>query len=201
MRVHDDWWLTPERVAVHLPTSTAVLADLHLGYAEARRRRGDAVPVPAVSELLKPLAVVLYRQQVNRVVVAGDLLEDGLSSVVQDLLTWFARRDAKLVAVVPGNHDRKKPETLHSLPLFPEGYLLDDWLVVHGDRPLPARPVVCGHLHPTIKIAGRRRPCFVAGLDRLLLPAYSLDARGSNVLHSAGQRYLVAVGEHVVEAR
>ena len=32
----DEWLLTPERVAVHLPTSTGVVADLHLGYEEAR---------------------------------------------------------------------------------------------------------------------------------------------------------------------
>ena len=37
MRVFTDWELTPDRAAVHLPTRTAVVADLHLGYAEARQ--------------------------------------------------------------------------------------------------------------------------------------------------------------------
>ena len=44
MLVHDEWLLMPQRVAVHLPTATAVLSDLHLGYNEARRRDGEAVP-------------------------------------------------------------------------------------------------------------------------------------------------------------
>ena len=42
MRVHEDWLLTAQRVAIHVPTRTAVLADLHLGYDAARQRRGEA---------------------------------------------------------------------------------------------------------------------------------------------------------------
>src|SRR5262249_34562148 len=42
MRIHRDWLLTPERAAVHLPTATAIVADLHLGYNHARRRTGEA---------------------------------------------------------------------------------------------------------------------------------------------------------------
>jgi metallophosphoesterase superfamily enzyme len=199
MRVHDDWWLTPERVAVHLPTGTGVLADLHLGYAESRRSRGDAVPVPALNDLLRPLAAVLHRHQVRKVAVAGDLLEDGGSSVIDELVTWFAVHDAVLEAVVPGNHDRKQPEALRRLPLFPDGYQLDGWLVVHGDRALPAGPVVCGHIHPSVRLVGKRRPCYVAGPGRLVLPAYSPDARGTIVTASPGQRCLVPVGTNVVD--
>ena len=39
-----NWLLTPERAAIHLPTATAVLADLHLGYNEVRCGTGEAVP-------------------------------------------------------------------------------------------------------------------------------------------------------------
>ena len=47
MILRHDWLLTPARVAIHTPTRTAVLADLHLGYAEARHRTGEAVPLRA----------------------------------------------------------------------------------------------------------------------------------------------------------
>src|SRR5262249_24855004 len=43
MRTEDDWLLTAARTAIHRPTATAILSDLHLGYAEARRRNGEAV--------------------------------------------------------------------------------------------------------------------------------------------------------------
>src|SRR5262249_29847121 len=87
MRVLRDWLLTPERAAVHLPTSTAVVADLHLGYAEARRRAGEAVPIASLEETLLPLRSLLERLRLRRLVVAGDILED---SRCQDALSALA---------------------------------------------------------------------------------------------------------------
>src|SRR5947209_5883705 len=69
----DEWLLTPYRVAIHRPTRTAVVADIHLGYAEARCRRGDAVPQIAVETILQPLAEVREQFVVEKIVVAGDL--------------------------------------------------------------------------------------------------------------------------------
>ena len=77
MSVQGDWLLTPTRVAVHLPTATAVLSDLHLGYAEARRGNGDAVPVADLEDILAPLQAILSRLAVRRLVIAGDLFEAG----------------------------------------------------------------------------------------------------------------------------
>ena len=76
MIVHSDWLLTPQRVAVHVPTRTAVVADLHLGYDQARQRRGEAVPLTGLDDLLHALAVVVPRAGVRRLVIAGDLFED-----------------------------------------------------------------------------------------------------------------------------
>ncbi len=44
MHVEEDWLLTPCRMAIHLPTATGLLADLHLGYERARCRSGEAIP-------------------------------------------------------------------------------------------------------------------------------------------------------------
>jgi metallophosphoesterase superfamily enzyme len=52
VRVLDDWLLTPERAALHVPTATAVIADLHLGYAQARQQCGDAVPTADLDQQL-----------------------------------------------------------------------------------------------------------------------------------------------------
>ena len=59
MRVLDDWLLTPSRTAIHLPTATAVIADLHLGYDRVRRRGGEAVPTLSVAQDLDPLRPML----------------------------------------------------------------------------------------------------------------------------------------------
>jgi hypothetical protein len=105
--VHTDWLLTPERVAVHTPTATAVVADLHLGYDEARRRRGEAIPLASLDEELAPLRRVLARHEVRSVVVAGDLFEErGGAARAREFLAWFVATGVTLTAVVPGNHDR-----------------------------------------------------------------------------------------------
>jgi metallophosphoesterase superfamily enzyme len=204
MRVHGVWQLTPERVAVHRVTATAVLADLHLGYAQARQRRGDAVPAPGFDAMLQPLARVLAQFRVRCLLVAGDLFEDGVDPVLADaFVAWVAGHDVELIGVVPGNHDRpfdteRSPESW-PMPLWPGGFRLDDWLVVHGDDALPERPIVCGHLHPSCRVAGRNWPCYLVGPRRIVLPAYSTDARGAGLQRWSGYRCLVPVGSEVLD--
>src|SRR5438309_4252159 len=118
MRVHGDWQLTPQRVAVHVPTGTAVLADPHLGYGAARRRRGEAVPARCLGSVLAPLAAVMEQWRAARVLVAGDLFEDGVDqTVMAELLLWFRQRGAELVGVVPGNHDRGLTARVHDIKI------------------------------------------------------------------------------------
>ena len=39
-----EWLLLPERLMIHLPTSTALVSDLHLAFDLARNLRGDSSP-------------------------------------------------------------------------------------------------------------------------------------------------------------
>ncbi len=184
MHVHSDWLLTAERAAIHQPTATAVIADLHLGYNEARQRGGEAVPRVRLNDLLTPLVDRLVVQQVRRLVIAGDLFEDARSdSVASELLDWLGTVEVELAGVVPGNHDRGLEWGASRLPTFPEGIRLGRWRVVHGDGELPAEPLVLGHFHPCLRWERRlTAPCYLVGPDRLVLPAFSADAAGVNVL-------------------
>src|SRR6187551_2205236 len=106
MRVLDEWLLTPWRVAVHLPSATAVSADLHLGYDRVRRRNGDAAPARAVRDELSPLAEALGEAGVRRLVIAGDLFEDARVEryeLVAEVASWLSSTGVELVGVVPGN--------------------------------------------------------------------------------------------------
>jgi putative SbcD/Mre11-related phosphoesterase len=187
MQVHADWLLTPERAAIHRPTRTAVVADLHLGYAQVRRRGGEAVPSLDLDHVLAPLANVLSRSEIRRVVIAGDLCEDArLVPGGAELLHWFKRRDVELAGVVPGNHDRGLLGWSDRLPLVPDGICLGNWRVVHGDGVLPSGRLVLGHFHPCLRWPPRlTAPCYLVSEDQLVLPAFSADAAGVNVL---GQR-------------
>jgi len=182
MRVLKDWLLTADRLAVHEPTGTAVIADPHFGYAEARRKSGDAVPAAATDVELARLSQALRRASVARLIIAGDVVEECWTAVlVRELLTWSRETGIDLVAITPGNHDRGLQIVGDRLTMRPEGVLLGDWLVCHGDRGIGEAKVVHGHVHPCIPSRGRRRPCYLVSENRLVLPAFSRDAAGVNV--------------------
>jgi hypothetical protein len=61
--------------------------------------------------------------------------------------------------------------------------------VLHGDAPLPRTPVMHGHVHPCLRWQGRSlAPCFLVGKHRIILPAFSAEAAGVNVLGGADWR-------------
>jgi metallophosphoesterase superfamily enzyme len=208
MQVLADWLLTPERVAIHLPSATAVVADLHLGYAEARRRAGEAVPEDHLGEQLDDLERVMGEHHVRRLVIAGDLLEDGRCQQARALFfDWLGATTIELLGVVPGNHDRGIEEAMSPrLPIHPDGIRLGVWQVVHGDGLIPMGQVVQGHEHPCLRWSARGRAvrarlfaartasaevegsCYLVGPDRLVLPAYSREAAGVNVLSNGRWR-------------
>jgi putative SbcD/Mre11-related phosphoesterase len=204
MRVLDDWLLTSARAAIHLPTATAVVADLHLGYGDARHRRGDAVPMHSAAVVLEPLAAVMKAHQIRRLVVAGDLFEAGpVPALVAEILAWCASRAVQLHGVVPGNHDRGLAAKAPTLPVYPHGVALGRWRVVHGDGALPDGLLVQGHEHPVARWTdGIGGPCYLVGRRRIVLPAFSADAAGVNVINVPRWRSLrcwVIAGERVLD--
>ncbi len=203
-RAHADWLLTPYRAAIHVPSGTAVVADVHLGYAESRCRRGDAVPVTELAAPWRPLLTYLVDSGVHRLVVAGDLCENGRhDDRVAEWLDLLAGAGVSDVTVVPGNHDRGLAGVVDgSLRVVPRAEI-GNWHVVHGDGRLPRGRVVLGHHHPCLEWqAGVRAPCYLIGPGRLILPAFSPDTAGGNVLRvRAWQAYrcCVIAGNRVLD--
>lgn len=180
MRIWDDWLLLPERLAIHEPSATAVLADLHLGYGEARRRLGDAIPCRAIADELAPLRTAAVRCHIRAVVVAGDLFERGFDpAIYREWLGELDRLKMRFAGLVPGNHDRIPPDA--DVPILPDGYELAGWRIRHGDKEMNEERVICGHWHPAVRVNGRKRPCFLVRGWSLILPAFSLDAAGADV--------------------
>jgi metallophosphoesterase superfamily enzyme len=180
MRIFDDWLLLPQRFAVHEPSGTAVLADVHLGYSDARQRLGDAIPWRSVAEELTPLTTAAASHDIRAVVVAGDLFERGFDAAV--FAQWMDVLDPlkiRFVGLVPGNHDCGVTE--NALPILPDGYDLAGWRIRHGHEPSEGGKVVSGHWHPALRWKGRKVPCFLARGRHLILPAFSLDAAGVDV--------------------
>jgi uncharacterized protein len=179
-RVLGEWILLPQRFAVHEPSATAVLADLHLGYSAARQRLGDAIPIRSVREELQPLADAARIRDVRSLIVAGDLFERGYDdSVAQAFLELLGELAINFVGLVPGNHDRGAAKGI--LQIIADGHEIGGWRIVHGDQPCAGEKIVMGHWHPAIRRRGRKTPCFLTRGTTLVLPAFSRDAAGVDV--------------------
>lgn len=130
---------------------------------------------------------LLRREKVRGLAIAGDLFEDGRyqrDEMVEEFLAWVGEVGVELVGVVPGNHDRGLGAT--SLPLCPEGIALGGWRIVHGDGPPGDGAIVQGHEHPYLRFGpGVEGPCYLVRSGHVVLPAYSKDAAGGNVLGKA----------------
>jgi putative SbcD/Mre11-related phosphoesterase len=204
MRVHTDWLLTPERAAVHVPTGTAVIADLHLGYDRARQRSGEAVPTTTLDDTLTRLTALFASPVVRRLLIAGDLVENRAGSrEVTELVARLQNAGVELLGLVPGNHDRELLAKNLALPVFADGFDIGGWRVVHGDGPLARGRRVLGHHHPCIRWRSSiTAPCYLMGKRDLILPAFSLDAAGVNVLRTGRWRSYrcgVIVGREVLD--
>jgi metallophosphoesterase superfamily enzyme len=184
MWLQNEWHLTAERVAIHQPSHTAVLADMHLGYVAARRGDGEAVPHFGETERLDYLVQMLTHHQVKCVVVAGDIVESAPHGrpLVEDWARELNEAGLKL-HLVPGNHDRGLLE-MPNVITHPAGYPLGHWLVVHDADVDDDRCLIHGHLHPMIRTVAAvgEAFCYLTTPNRLLLPAWCDHASGVNVL-------------------
>lgn len=174
--------------AAWLPDAGAlVVADVHLGYDLAARRRGGYLPTTERgADVGARLAAMAHALSVTRVVVAGDLRHstrdmDDLERAELAALADSFPSDVAL-DVVLGNHDRggalvgREAES----PLR-----IADVDVVHvPPRTTPVRWTICGHLHPRITVrdetgASARFPCVLLGARLVVLPAFSGWAGGT----------------------
>ncbi len=198
-----EWILTPYRLALHEPTRTAVIADPHLGYSDARRQAGDAVPDVSLDDQLAILKTACAALDIAGLVVAGDLCEARLESALIDkFLAFVAECRLEVRAIVPGNHDRGWADFRDRLPIHPDGFALGNWTIVHGDRKMPDGPIVMGHVHPAWRHGNQMRPCYLVGPNRLILPAFSRDAAGGAVNHAPrwiGHQAISIDGDRIVD--
>jgi putative SbcD/Mre11-related phosphoesterase len=200
--VFDEWLLTPEGAAIHRRERTAVIADVHLGYEWARGASGDCVPAHSLKETLERLALVLDRAPITRLIVAGDLVESArpchrTDHDVRRLRTWLRAQGISLT-VLAGNHDRQRSRANSSRcgesRFLPECHTVADWTIGHGDRPIAGSRTITGHHHPALKIEGITARCFVLGPGRIILPAFSQNAAGCDLLTAALPRGLLGAG-------
>jgi uncharacterized protein len=155
-----------------------VVADLHWGYADSHRARGNLLPAWGDAELAATLHHLIGDYRPASLLWLGDSLHT---------LTGRAAAEAFIaacpvpIALISGNHDtrwcRPTAATMH----------LERYFFHHGDAQPPVPPgtlEIIGHYHPAFLHrdgTGTRLklPALVASLHRLILPAFSPWAAGT----------------------
>lgn len=196
--------LRPER-ALFLPRRGALLvADVHVGKAEAFQRRGVPVPSGVGAADLARLSATLDACDARSLWVLGDLVHDCDALDTSGLADLRARHRGVAFHVVRGNHDRHVAD-------FPGswGFEVHDASAALGPFALRHEPegghgdlyTLCGHLHPMAKVRGGGDqlllPCFQFGERIGLLPAFTSWSSGVRVEPRDGQTYVIA-GDAVI---
>jgi putative SbcD/Mre11-related phosphoesterase len=211
----EGWQFTPEGAAVHCREQTAVVADVHLGYEWARGASGDCVIEHSLQEAIARLQSLLARTTVSRVIIAGDLLEsrqpcDRTANDLRRLTTWLSDHGVSLL-ILEGNHDltpfRSVKAASRNLATLQRRYTVAGWTIGHGHRPLIGTNRISVHHHPVFRFRGNSARCFLVGPGRIVLPAFSSNAAGCDVISSAVPKEwlagslhcLVTIGDDVVD--
>lgn len=201
--------LLPERVAYIERTQTLLVADAHVGKAAAFRSAGVLVPRGTTSGTLARLDAAIGRMHPRRVVFLGDLLharEGRAPETLRVLAEWRAQHPGIRMQLVRGNHDARAGDPPDSV-----GIECADAPVVESPFVLAHHPmqssdgyVLCGHLHPGVRLAGPARehsrlPCFWFREGVGVLPAFGEFTGLADVEASAGDRVWVAAGDSVID--
>jgi uncharacterized protein len=171
---------------------TVLLADVHLGYGWALRRRGQLGPVEDTNTWPK-LESLINELEPEHIVILGDVVHaprpaPGERELVEQVLGTLAAR-AELTLVL-GNHDRGFVRDFPDLPVrVCQTWATDGILAVHGDRPAAVAErglTLLGHYHPALGVvddagASQRIPVFLSSEKGLVLPAFSPFAAGYDV--------------------
>lgn len=210
--------LHPER-ALELPDHhLLVIADVHWGKATALRAHGVPVPRGGTRDDLARLDRVLARTGASHLLVLGDLVHSRHAwspSALAPVMAWRAQWPVLSITLVRGNHDAHAgdpppelrieavdaPFEIAGLHAVHEPPVAERGDMAHADA-VPF--VLCGHLHPTLALAGRggdrvRLPCFVRGPQHLILPAFSTFTGRGAWTPDAEERAFAIVDDDIVE--
>jgi uncharacterized protein len=193
------------RRAVYLAEqSLLAVADLHLGYAWAHRHRGQLLPLSQPDDTAERLNLLVDEYRPKTIALLGDIVHAAVPvtefrRTLHDFLASLEQRaELRLIA---GNHDRALASEI-SQPLIRD-LQIGPHRLIHGDGHSDAAAqatleqtrigggvLLMGHEHPAIGVSDgiahfARVPCFLAGANLLVLPAFSSWAAGCDARRNA----------------
>jgi len=180
-----------------------IIADLHLGKGAVMRSSGIAVPAGGTGADLQRLSRLLAQTSARQLWILGDFLHGPRSSRADAGWRAFRTHHAAVgMAVVPGNHDRAFDAAAAGVEEVPEGTRQGPFVFRHvpptGSADARAGHVLCGHLHPVLKLPEvGAHPLFWLGQQLSVLPAFSLFTGGQRVAYADAKGSVMCNGSEL----
>ena len=185
--------VTKERCLLLDDGPTVVLGDLHLGYERALEEEGMYIPRFNTESIRESLNRIICEYEPRRIVLLGDIKHDfkrtryeGKEEVrrIIDLLQGAAD-----VICVKGNHDNFLQNILYDTGIMAVDYVdICGFRMEHGHVDTGKRPVIIGHEHPSVRIAGAvsggvKIQCFLHMKKEgiIVIPPFSPLSSGSDL--------------------
>ena len=185
-----------------------LIADLHLGKGDVFRAAGVPLPSGGTAGDLARLSRLLAACDARELWVLGDLLHgDPRHRRWREAWdAWRATHPDLRIAALRGNHDRRRNAAGLDIDLLGEAEADGPFLLRHdplpesGNATSDATPhVICGHLHPALRLPGLRAlPAFWLRDTITVLPAFSAFTGACAVTPADGGRFLVCAGDALV---
>ncbi len=201
-------YLLPQR-AIYWPSQSALLvADLHLGKSGHFQKHGIPIPGEVLFRDLQQLGDLLQDWKPKRLLILGDLFHSRYNQeweIFSDFLGEFPCQ----TELIRGNHDVLEQEDYRraELMVHEASHSIGPFLLQHepalGESLTMERYVLCGHLHPGIRMIGGGRqslrfPCFHFGATQGILPAFGQFTGLSIRYPETGDQVYAIVEEEVV---
>ncbi len=173
---------------------TAVIGDLHLGYEHALEQDGLYLPRINTGSIRDALNDLLSRYEPERLVLLGDVKHDFRRAgreerdQVRGIIEMVS--EAAEVVVVKGNHDNYIQNIISDLGVLAVDHVdIMGYRLEHGHVDSGVRPVIIGHEHPSIRIAGSvgggmKMLCFVHAEREgvIVMPPFSPFSSGNDLV-------------------
>lgn len=177
-----------------------LIADLHLGKGGIFRRAGIAVPGGGTQHDLIRLEVLLRATQARELWILGDFLHGRADAVRDTQWREFAQRNAHCaITVIAGNHDRALQGSPLHVRLHADALRDGPFVFRHEPVAADAAHVICGHVHPVLRLPGLsgRYAAFVLQRSMTVLPAFSAFTGGMLVDPSQADGLVISDGQQL----
>ncbi len=185
--------VTNDRCLLLEKERTLVIGDLHLGYEKALEDEGVYIPRMNTDSIRDSLNRIIGKYEPETIVLLGDIKHDfrrakyeGKEEVrsIIDLILGAAD-----VVLVKGNHDNYLQNIISDYGLQAVDYIdIGGYRLEHGHVDSGVRPVIIGHEHPSVRIAGAlsggmKVQCFLyARKDGVIvIPPFSFLSSGNDL--------------------